>query len=99
MARTRAARLRGRSAFFQNVIVNRIYSSKRFTRYVRAWDTDTKCFFHTYYELERIDGIQAEPVWTEQWQIITDLFGSNLQHQISDEHLLDLAAQIGLRHK
>jgi hypothetical protein len=25
-------------------------------------------------------------VWTEQWQIISDLFGSDLQHQIFDEH-------------
>jgi hypothetical protein len=57
MARTSAARLRGRPRF-PNVIVNRIYSPKRFTRYVRAWDTDTKCFFHTYYKLEGINGIK-----------------------------------------
>ena len=33
------------------------------------------------------------------FQVITDLLRSNLQHQIFDQHLFDLGAQIRLRHK
>ena len=91
--------LGSRPAFFENVIVNGIDGSKRFTRYLRTGHADPKCFFHAYNQLERVDGIQAEAIWTEERQIITDLLRSNLQHQIFHKHLLDLDAQIGLRHK
>src|SRR5215470_8063029 len=91
--------LRSRGALFENVIVNRIYSPKRFSRYVGIWNADTEGFFHTYNELQRVDGIKAEPIRSEERQVITDLFGSHLQHQIFDKHLLDLGPQIQLRHK
>ncbi len=89
---------RGR-AFFENVIVNCVYGPKRFPSYIRAGHADSERFFHAYRELEGIDGIQAESIWTEKWQVIADLLRSNLQHQVFDKHLLNLGAQIRLRHK
>jgi hypothetical protein len=38
--------LRRGAAFFEDVIVNRIYGPKRFPSYIRARHTDSKCFFH-----------------------------------------------------
>src|SRR5204862_8065360 len=42
--------------------------------------------------------IQPESVWPKQWQIVADLIGRDLQHQILDQHLFDACAQIGLGH-
>jgi len=86
-------------AFFENVIVNGIYSAKRFTSYVGTGHADSKCFFHAYHQLERVNRIEAESIWAKKWQIIADLLRSNLQHQIFHKHLLNLDAQIVLRHK
>ena len=91
--------LRGGRAFFENVVVNCIYAPKRFPSYIRAGHADSERFFHAYRKLEGIDGIQAESIWTEKWQVIADLLRSDLQHQVLDKHLLDLGAQIRLRHK
>jgi len=91
--------LRRCRTLFENVIVNRIYSPERFPRYIRARHPDSKCFFHAYHQFEGIDLIQAKPFWTEKWQVVTDLLRGDLQHQILDQHFLDLCAQIGLRHK
>src|SRR6266496_6155005 len=91
--------LSSRLAFFENIVVNRIYSSKRFTSYVGAGHTDSKCFFHAYHQLERVNRIQAESIWAKKWQIIADLLRSNLQHQIFHKHFLNLDAQIVFRHK
>ena len=91
--------LRGGRAFFENVVVNCIYAPKRFPSYIGAGHADAESFFHAYGELEGIDGIQAESIWTEKWQVIADLLRSDLQHQVLDKHLLDLGAQIRLRHK
>ena len=91
--------LSSRPAFFEDIIVNRIHGPKRFPSYIRTGHTDSKCFFHAYHQLQRVNGIQAESIWAEKWQIIADLLRSNLQHQIFHKHLLDLDAQIGLRHK
>ena len=91
--------LRGRRALFENVIVNCINSAKRFPSYIRTWHPDSKRFFHAHYQLERVDGIQAESLWTKKWQVIADLLRSHLQHQIFYKHLLDLGSQIVLRHK
>ena len=90
--------LGSRPAFFENVIVNRIDSSKRFTSYLGAGHADSECFFHAYHQFERVNGIQAESIWSEKWQIIADLLRSNLQHQIFDQHFFDLGPQIRLRH-
>ena len=89
----------GGRAFFENVIVNCVYAPKRFPSYIRAGHADSERFFHAYRKLEGIDGIQAESIWTEKWQVIADLLRSNLQHQVFDKHLLNLGAQIRLRHK
>ena len=76
----RPAQLSRGAAFFEDVIVNRIYGPKRFASYIRARHTDSKCFFHADHQLERINGIQAQSVRTEKWQVIADLLRSNLQH-------------------
>ena len=91
--------LRSRGALFENVIVDRVYSPKCFSSYIGIWNTDAECLFHTHHQFQRVDGIKAQSIWTEKWQLITDLFRSNLQHQIFDQHLLDLGTQIRLRHK
>jgi len=91
--------LRSLGAFFEDVIVNRVYRSKRFSGYIGIWNAHAECLFHTHDQLQRVDGIKAQSIRTEKRQIITDLFGSNLQHQISDQHFFDLGAQIRLRHK
>src|SRR5262245_45608484 len=51
--------LRSRGAFFENVIVNRVYSSKRFSSNIRIWNADAERLFHTYNQLQRVDGIKA----------------------------------------
>ena len=95
----RLAHLRSRSALFENVIVNRVYSSKRFPGYIGIWNTDAERLFHTYNQLQRVDGIEAHTIQTKKRQFIANLFRSNLQHQVFDQHLLDLGTQIRLRHK
>ena len=35
--------------FFENVIVDCIYSLERFSGYIGVWHTDTKRFFHAYH--------------------------------------------------
>src|SRR6516162_8740788 len=87
------------SALFENVIVNRIYSSKRFSGYIGIWNTDTERLFHTHDQLQRVYGIKAQSIRTEKRQVIANLFGSDLKHQIFDQHLLDLGAQVRFRHK
>ncbi len=42
---------------------------------------------------------KPEAVWAEKWEIVANLVGRGLQHQILDQHLLDAGAQIGLGHK
>ena len=87
------------STFFEKVIVDGVYTPKRFCGYVRVGNADAKCFFHAHYELECVDRIQSESIRTEKWQIITDLLRSNLQHQVFDQHFLNSGAQIRLRHQ
>jgi hypothetical protein len=86
------ATLSSGAAFFENVIVDRIYGLKRLAGYFRTWHADPKCFLHAYHQLERIDGIQTETVGSEKRKIVSDLFGGNLQHQIFYEHLFDTRA-------
>ena len=74
--------LRSRAPFFENVIVDCVYGLKRFASDFRAWHTDPERFLHAHHQLERIDGIQTEPVGSEKWKIVSDLLRSNLQHQI-----------------
>jgi len=85
--------------FFENVIVDCVYGPERFSGYIGVWHTDTKRFFHAYHQLQRVNRIQAKSILAEQCQVIADLLRSNLQHKIFHEHLLDLDAQIRLRHK
>ena len=66
--------LSSRAALFENVIVDCIYSLKRFASYFRAWHTDPKCFFHAHHQLQRIDGIQTETVRAKKRKIIPNLF-------------------------
>src|ERR1043165_8972831 len=42
-------------AFFENIIVNRIYSSKRLPSYIGTGHTDSKGLFHAYHQLERVN--------------------------------------------
>ena len=66
-ARVHRYNLSSRRTFLENVIVNRSYSSKRFTSYLGAGHTDSKCFFHAYHQLQRVNGIQAESIWAKKW--------------------------------
>src|SRR5206468_3323402 len=84
--------LSSRAAFFENVIVDCVYSLKGFASDFRAWHTDPKRFLHAHDQLERIDGIQTETVRSEKRKVISDLFRSNLQHQILYKHLFDTSA-------
>jgi hypothetical protein len=60
---------------------------------------DSEGFFHTDYELKGIDGIKSEAAGAEKRQIVRDLIRGSLEHQIFDEHFLDLVAEIRLGHK
>jgi hypothetical protein len=51
--------LRSRGAFFENVIVDRVYCSKRFSGYIGIWNADAERLFHTHNQLQRVDGIKA----------------------------------------
>ena len=55
----RLAHLRSRGALFENVIVNRVYSPKRFSGYIGIWNADAERLFHTHNQLQRVDGIEA----------------------------------------
>jgi hypothetical protein len=88
-----------RGALFENVIVNRVYIPKGFSRDVGIWNADAKRLFHTYNQLQCIDRIEAQSIRTEKRQLIADLFRRNLKHQVFDQHLLDLGPQIRFRHK
>jgi hypothetical protein len=81
-----------RAAFFENVIVDRIYSLKRFPCDFRAWHTHSKCFFHADHQLERVDGIQTESIRAKKWKIVCNLFRGDLKHQVFYKHLFDAGA-------
>jgi hypothetical protein len=55
----RLGHLRSGGALFENVIVNRVYSPKRFPRYIGIWNAHAECLFHTHNQLQRVDGIEA----------------------------------------
>jgi hypothetical protein len=55
----RLAHLRSRGALFENVIVNRVYSPKRFSGYIGIWNAHAERLFHTHNQLQRVDGIEA----------------------------------------
>src|SRR5262249_8764479 len=82
------AHLGSRGALFENVIVDRVYGPKRFSGYIGIWNADAERLFHTHNQLQCVDRIKAQSVRTEKRQVITYLLGSNLQHQIFDQHLL-----------
>ena len=91
--------LAGRATFFENIIVNRIYGSKRLASNFGAWHTHAEGLLHAYHQFERVDRVEAEAIRPEERKVIRDLIRSGLQHQIFDQHLLNTTAQIGLGHK
>src|SRR5438094_9526666 len=93
------ANLAGRATFFENIIVNRIYGSKRLASNFRAWHAHAEGFLHAYHQFERVDRVEAEAIRPEERKIICDLVRSGLQHQIFDQHLLNKSAQIRVGHK
>jgi hypothetical protein len=91
--------LTNRSAFFENIIVNCIYSFERRPSDFRVWHADSKSLLHAHHQLERVDGIETESIGAEKGKIIPDLVWRRLQHQIFDEHLFDSGAQVSIGHK
>src|SRR4029078_12189589 len=79
-----------RGALFENVIVNRVYIPKGFSRDVGIWNADANRLFHTYNQLQRIARSAPQSIRTEKRELIADLFRRNLKHQVFDQHLLDL---------
>ena len=51
--------LGSRGALFENVIVDRVYRSKRFSSYIGIWNANAERLFHTHNKLQRVDGIKA----------------------------------------
>src|SRR5437879_9541179 len=76
------ANLAGRATFFENIIVNRIYGSKRLASNFGAWHTHAEGFLHAYHQFERVDRVEAEAIRAEERKVICDLIRSGLQHQI-----------------
>src|SRR5512132_4517200 len=64
----RLAHLRGRGALFENVIVNCVYSPKRFPGYIGIWNAHAERLFHTHNQLQRVDGIKAQSIRTKKRQ-------------------------------
>ena len=89
---------RGSRALLENVIVNRVHRPKRLGRDLGIRNADAKSFFHAHDEFERVDGIEAEAAWPEEWQVVPDLIRGSLQHQVLHQHFFDLGAKIGLGH-
>ena len=85
-------------ALLEDVVVNRVHAPQRFRGDFGIWNADAERLFHADHELQRVDGIKAETPGTEKRQIITDLVGGGLEHQVLDQHLLDVLAQIGVGH-
>ena len=58
-ARRRQSILGSCGPFFENVIVDCVYSPKRFSGHIRIWNTDAECLFHAHNQFQRVDGIKA----------------------------------------
>lgn len=62
------------------------------------WDADAKRFFHADHELKGVNGIKPEAAGPEEWEIVADLGGRCLQHQIRYQHLFDAGAEVRIGH-
>ena len=92
-------RLTGSPAFFENIIMDRIHAPQRRASNVGTWHADPESSFHAHYQLECVDRIEPQAVRTEKREIVGDLVGCGLQHQIFHQHLFNASAQIGFGHK
>ncbi len=78
--------------------MNRVHGTQRLGGDLGIGHADAEDFFHAYHQLERIDGIKAQPARPEERKVVPDLFSRRLEHQILDQHFLDALAEIGVGH-
>src|SRR5205807_224687 len=61
------------SAFFENIIVDRINRPKGLASHLRVRHAHAEGLFHTDRQFQGVDRVQSEAVWPEKRQIVPDL--------------------------
>src|ERR1051326_4587679 len=78
----------------ENAVHDRVHRLKDFLPRAGVLDHEAELLLEGDDELERVDGIQPDPVRAEQRSVVADFLGLEFQHQRADKGFPDFLLQI-----